>query len=299
MRFHSLDLNLFLVFDVVYREQNLSRAADILHITQPAVSNALQRLRDRLGDQLFYRVAGGVAPTPAAQSMIEPVRQALSLFDLCIQQTIGFEPRTSKHRFTLGLGDLGEAIFMPRLLQLMHKEGPDLSVQSVSIPRRELAEALIFGNIDLAIDTPFLNDPQINGSPLVNDEYICLLRPKHPALNRTWNLDNFLQLEHVHPSSRRVGAGMIDNALTNMGKARRIAFRVQHYMVAPEIVRQTDLVLCVPSMLARLFPDLKVKPLPFASGKIELNVYTRKNAGQYAATSWLLEKVLSLANAVE
>ncbi len=290
MSLQHIDLNLFRVFEAIYRERNISRAANFLNITQPAASNALQRLRDRLGDQLFYRAGGGVAPTPVAQSLIDPVRRALQLLESSVQQNIAFDPATSSHHFRIGLNDLGEAILMPRLLQIVRAEAPNVSIQSIAVSRGELAHELIAGNLDMAIDTPGSPNPQVSHSRLLRDRYICLVRPGHPVLEQSWNLQTFLQLEHVHPSSRRTGGGLVDIALDKLGHTRRVTLRAQHYMVAPQIVRETDLVLCVPQLFGTLFPDLIQLELPFRVSHLELHLFQRKSAEAYAAYQWLQDK---------
>ena len=287
----AIDLNLLRVFDAIYRERNISRAAHSLNITQPAASNALQRLRDRLDDPLFYRASGGVAPTPVAQAMVEPVREALQLLDSCIQQNISFDPCLSHQHFRIGLNDLGEALIMPRLLQLLHIEAPHVSMQSIAVGRREMAHELISNNLDIAIDSPLVANPQISHTPLFKDSYVCLVRPGHQVLTQPWNLQTFLQLEHVHPSTRRSGHGMVDIALHKLGFSRRVTLRAQHYMVTPQIVRESDLALCVPRAFGNLFPDLVQLDIPLRVGRLELHLFQRKSAENYAAYLWLQDKI--------
>lgn len=291
MRFNKVDLNLFVVFDTIYRERNLSRSAETLNITQPAVSNALQRLRSKLDDPLFYRAGRGMAPTPVARSLAPQIQQALQLLDGCIQQSQHFDPTTSRLNFAIGLSDLGEALLMPKLLQIIKQSAPLASLQSVAIPSKELAQELLAGNIDLAVDGPFVQDTQLNHSLLVSDQYICLVRPQHPILTQDWNIKSFLSLEHIHTSSRRSGRGVVDLALSKIGKSRHITLRAQHYLTAPKIVMDSDLALCVPQLFATLYPELQQLPLPFPADKLELHIYGPKNTKDYAATIWLHEKV--------
>ena len=292
MRFHTVDLNLFVVFDAIYRERNLSRTAEALNITQPAVSNALQRLRVKLDDPLFYRASGGMAPTPVARSLNPQIQQALQLLHDCIQQSQHFDPATSRLHFAIGLSDLGEALLMPKLLQLIKQAAPNVSVQSVAIPSKELAQDLLAGNLDIAVDAPFVQDTQLTHSALISDRYVCLLRPQHPVLKQQWNMESFLAMEHIHTSSRRSGRGIVDLALNKLGKSRKIALRAQHYLTAPQIVMNSDMALCVPELFASLYPELQQLRLPFAVDKLELHIYRPKNTKDYAANIWLHDKLV-------
>ena len=137
MNLKETDLNLFKAFDVIYTEKNLTKAGEILGITQPAVSNALSRLREMFNDELFIRSSKGMLPTPVAQDIIKDVREALGLMNKTIAQTDSFDPSTSEVTFKISIGDSSEYRLLPILLKELAKDAPNISVESFLIPRKE------------------------------------------------------------------------------------------------------------------------------------------------------------------
>ena len=292
MRLQQLDLNLFVVFDAIYRERNLTRVAKQLHITQPAVSNALNRLREQLNDPLFERAHKGMVPTPVAESMVERVREALGLLASSIEAPALFDPANSQKNFQFAMNDLAESLVLGPLLAQVNQQAPDMSVASVSLPRREIVAELASGSLDFAIDVPFLPMADLCYAPLLQQPYVCAFRAGHPALNKTLDLEHYLALRHLHVSSRRTGFGYIDNALHQLGQSRNIQLRVQHYLVAPDIVRETDLVWTLPRPLAEKF-GLQVRPLPFKLPVLELQLFWHRRNDESAANQWLRRLLLA------
>lgn len=292
MRLQQLDLNLFVVFEAIYRERNLTRVAQQLHITQPAVSNALNRLREQLDDPLFERAYKGMVPTPVADSMIERVREALGLLAASVETPALFEPTTSQKTFQFAMNDLAESLLLGPLLAQVSQIAPDMSITSVSLPRRDIVAELASGNLDFAIDVPVLPMADLCHAPLMQHPYVCALRPGHPALSKSWSLAQYLALRHLHVSSRRTGFGYVDNALHQLGESRNIKLRVQHYLVAPDIVRETDLVWTLPQPLAERF-GLEVRPLPFSLSVLQLHLFWHRRNNDSAANQWLRQLLLA------
>ncbi|AFU98311.1 LysR family transcriptional regulator [Simiduia agarivorans] len=291
MHFNQLDLNLFVVFEAIYRQRNLTRVARELHVTQPAVSNALARLRDRLGDPLFERSPAGMVPTPAADAMIDQVRDALHLLAASVDGPRLFDPARSDKTFHFAMNDLAESLVLGPLLRQVSQQAPGVSVSSFTLPRREVPAELASGRLDFAIDAPVLPQADLFSAMLMREQYICAFRPDHPALAQAWNLDAYLALNHLHVSSRRMGLGYVDQALAQLGVARTIQLRVQHYLVAPDIVRETDLVWTLPVRLADRF-GLASLPLPFDLPELELHLYWHKRSEPLAAHQWLRQLLI-------
>ncbi|MEX2490111.1 MAG: LysR family transcriptional regulator, partial [Pseudomonadales bacterium] len=176
MKLSNIDLNLFVVFDAIYTEGNLTRAGEIIGITQPAVSNSLSRLRKLFDDPLFVRTAEGMVPTPVAQNIIGPVRQALGLMRSSVQENEEFDPSRSNKRFRVSMTDLSQAIILPYLFGRIKREAPLLAIDCYHVHRRDLNVELASGNLDFAVDIPLTPDPQIRQAPLFSHPHVCVVR---------------------------------------------------------------------------------------------------------------------------
>lgn len=286
MRISRLDLNLLVVFDVIYAERNLTRASEILHITQPAVSNALGRLRKTFGDPLFVRTSEGMIPTPLARNIVERVRNALELMESCINQEAVFEPESSNKTLLCSFSELAEALLLPGLLARVREAAPKMALRSYYVPRNEMPMELAAGTLDIAVDVTFVNDSNLHHTPLLDEEYVCAVRKDHPVIRRKPTMKQYLSLGHVHVSSRRKGVGTVDQSLKTLGHRRVIAARVRDYTAAPLIVAKTDLACTLPRVLAKQ-AGLRMYPLPFETPPVRMHLYWHKSADGDAANVWL------------
>ncbi|MBB6321081.1 LysR family transcriptional regulator [Paraburkholderia tropica] len=290
MSLTKIDLNLFIVFEAVYRTRNLTRAAELLFITQPAVSNALARMRKTFGDQLFVSTSAGMMPTPVSENIIGRVREALQLLDSSTHAGEQFDPATSQRTFRLSMNDLTEALLLPALEEVLQRQAPGIRIESYFTTRREVPEALASGAVNLAIDAPLIDDPQLEQQALGQDRYACLLRKEHPFTKKKLTLDDYLRLGHIHVSSRRQGPGLVDTELNKLGLRRTIQTRVQHYLVAPLIAMRTDLVLTAPLALLRRY-DARILALPFELPELESHGYWHRSVSGDPAHRWLREQI--------
>jgi DNA-binding transcriptional LysR family regulator len=297
MKLSDIDLNLFVVFDAIYTEGNLTRAGEIIGITQPAVSNSLSRLRNLFDDPLFVRTAEGMVPTPVSQNIIGSVRQALGLIRSSVQESEAFDPMQSDKRFRVSMTDLSQSIVLPYLFGQIKPVAPAVSIDCYQVRRRDMHIELASGNLDLAVDIPLTPDQQILQAPLFAHPQVCLVRADHPLVKDEIDLDTYLALQHVHISSRRGGLGQVDLALGKMGKRRKISLRTQHYLATPELVARTDLALTVP----RVFADfvvarlpVKYVQMPFEVPNLETYLYWHESTDQDQANRWMREIILSL-----
>ncbi|WP_321904947.1 LysR family transcriptional regulator [Paraburkholderia tropica] len=290
MSLTKIDLNLFIVFEAVYRTRNLTRAAELLFITQPAVSNALARMRKTFGDQLFVSTSAGMMPTPVSENIIGRVREALQLLDSSTHAGEQFDPATSQRTFRLSMNDLTEALLLPALEEVLQRQAPGIRIESYFTTRREVPEALASGAVNLAIDAPLIDDPQLEQQALGQDRYACLLRKEHPFTKKKLTLDDYLRLGHIHVSSRRQGPGLVDTELNKLGLRRTIQTRVQHYLVAPLIAMRTDLVLTAPLALLRRY-DARIIALPFELPELESHGYWHRSVSGDPAHRWLREQI--------
>jgi DNA-binding transcriptional LysR family regulator len=303
MKLSDIDLNLFVVFDAIYTEGNLTRAGEIIGITQPAVSNSLSRLRNLFNDPMFVRTADGMVPTPVSQNIVGPVRQALGLIRSSVQESEAFDPTASEKRFRISMTDLSQSILLPYIFGRLKRDAPNVAVDCYQIRRRDMNIELASGNLDLAIDIPLTPDTQIKHAPLFSHPQVCVVRKNHSIVQDSDTLDmaTYLELQHIHISSRRGGLGHTDLALGKMGKRRHIALRTQHYLPVPELVARTDLSLTVPRVFADfLEARLPVRHynLPFEVPPLETHLYWHESTDRDQANKWMRELLLDMPSKV-
>ncbi len=293
MSLAKVDLNLFVVFDAIFAQQSLTRAAEVLHVTQPAVSNSLARLRDVFADPLFVRSPQGMSPTPLARQLIDPVRQSLRLLDDCVRARVDFDPHSAQHTFRIHATEQAEISLLPRLLEHLRKFAPGIKLEMVFMSRRDVPLALASGELQLSLDAPLLNHPELLSAPLSRDDYVCALRETHPLRRKKLGLKQYLAASHVNVSSRVKGSGHIDLALRSIGQKRSIALRLQHYAALPGLLASSDLLASIPRSVAQYW-QLPNKPLPFETPVMELHAFWHRSADHDPATLWLRETVASL-----
>jgi len=298
MNLSKVDLNLFIVFDAIYSEANLTRAGQIVGITQPAVSNALARLRETFNDPLFVRTAQGMVPTPMAQNIIGPVRNALQLLRVSVQESRIFNPQQANKTYRVSMTDLTEAVLLPPLFQRLRRLAPQVCIESMLSRRREMTKELAAGRLDFAVDAPLNTDPQVRHVKLLDDRYVCALRRGHPLAKEKISLEDYLSLSHIHISSRRSGLGYVDLSLGKMGIQRRVVLRSQHYLMASTVLQQTDMAMTVPERFAKRhdlhYVDLPVNDVP----NVESHLYWHESTDQDPANRWMREQLIEIAQKV-
>jgi DNA-binding transcriptional LysR family regulator len=252
MHVKDIDLNLLRLFDAVYRTHNVSRAAELLDLTQPAASQGLTRLRAALHDQLFMRAAGGVQPTPKAKRLAEPVRTALATLEHALGDAALFEPLQARRTFRIHMSDIGESRFLPELMTALHDQAPGVRLETQPLPREQITEALDAGRIDFAFGfLPAVKDTR--RSQLLKDRYIVLLRRGHPFARKRLAgkalLAALRELEFVavrsHADTLRI--------VQLLSLQERVRLVTEHFMALESIVRATDLAAIMPRNIAQTF----------------------------------------------
>src|SRR5256885_7311642 len=204
----DVDLNLLRVFDAVLRERAVTAAAARLGLTQPAVSNALARLRAVFGDPLFVRTPSGMDATPFARELAEPVRQALALLESALAHGPGFDPASATRAFRFYMSDLGQIEFLPPLIERIQKQAPGVRLEAVALEVEDIAGALAAGSLDLAVGfLPGLGPPTRRRA-LFRDPYLCLMRADHPI--RSLPKKRFEEASHALVSYRGGHRGIED-----------------------------------------------------------------------------------------
>jgi DNA-binding transcriptional LysR family regulator len=292
-----MDLNLFKVFDAVYRAGSLTEAATELHITQPAVSNALVRLREHFDDPLFVRRGRNIAPTPLADSIAGDISNSLTALQESLHRGQQFDPATSKRRFVLSMGDTTEFVALPELVAQLQQLAPEIRLQSQRLQRDQLGRQLISGEISIAVDIPQALDPSIQQLPLFKDELCVMMRKDHPLQDGALTLKTYLQAKHISVSSRSRGPVLEDAALNRKGLNRDISLRGQSYYSASHVVANSDLLLTLPRHLARRFEQflpLNSMATPMKLPALELVMYWHRSANDDTAHQWLRDYIIKI-----
>jgi len=293
VRLNKLDLNLFIVFEALYREGGVTKVAVLLNITQPAVSNALSRLRKMFNDPLFVRTPNGMKPTPVADSMIADVRQALLLLSNSMAGAQQFEPRRSEKVFSIGMTDLSQVLVLPKLLGQLAHLAPGVSINSYYVERERATDELKAGTMDLLIDALLVNAKALEHQQLAAFPYVVAMGEGHNLAQQLVSQDDYLAARHVHVSSRRRGRGQVDSALHAIGQQRKVALKVDNYMVAAQVASQTDMLWTAPAALTHLFP-LQTQALPIAVAPLPLHLFWSKSSTNDPANRWMRELLIGL-----
>lgn len=295
-----IDLNLFVVFETIYTEGGITRAAEKLHLSQPAISHALGRLRETFGDPLFVRQGQVMVPTPLARSLIDSVRQSLRALEATLGETERFDPATSRKRFVLGTRGSQETTLLPALVARLGAEAPNVELASVRMERRRLEADLSGGTVDIALDVLVPVSEAIRHCRLASDRLVVMARQDHPRIGDALDLGTYLDLDHILVSSRRRGVGIEDVALQRLGHQRRVRLRCQQYFAACRVVAQTDLVLTMPERQARVTNPAfghRILPLPLDGPILDSYLYWHGTADADPANAWLRNRILDAARA--
>lgn len=292
----DVDLNLLRVFDAVLRDRSVTAASGRLGLTQPAVSNALARLRALFGDPLFVRSSGGMDATPFARELAEPVRQALALLDAALAHGPGFDPASSTRAFRFYMSDVGQIEFLPPLVERVQGAAPGVRLEAVALEVEDIADSLATGAIDLAMGfLPALGAP-LRRQALFRDPYMCLMRADHPAASGTLTRRKFLEAAHALVTYRG-GHRVIEEALERAGVARRIALRAPHFTVMPMVLERTDLIVTLPARVARVFERrgrFKCLPPPVPIPRAEVALHWHARFDSDAGNRWLRQQLAEL-----
>ena len=251
MNIADLDLNLLTVFDRVRRDRSITHAAEALGLSQPAVSNALARLRAATNDRLFVRTPRGMAPTAYAERIAPAVGKALESIRAALEQDTAFDPATAERRFALNVTDLGEAFFLPRLVESLATSAPGIRFLGLPASRDRPADALADGSGDLAIGNLSRLGSDIYQQRLFHERYVCIVRADHPAFGARMSVREFERAGHVLAAPSGTGHEAVERVLLEHGGRQRITLEVQHFLAVPSIVAQSDLVGIVPTRIAQ------------------------------------------------
>ncbi len=296
MNIMDMDLNLLVVLDALLEEGNVTKAAARVGLSQPAMSNALARLREKFGDPLFVRTPGGMIPTARARALTEPVRLALRAIGAALAPGPIFDPAQSSQVFTIATTDYAELVLLPELSARFRESAPgvklDLRSPRERVPQREL-EA---GQLDVAIGL-FPDAPaSFYRQTLFVEDFVCILRKDHPLRGKL-TLEKYAALRHALISPFGGMTGTVDEALEKHGLKREVVVATPHFLVAPLVVVRTDYILTLPrrvaASLASYLPVRLVEP-PLELSKFTISQLWHERTHHDPAHRWFRAQLASL-----
>jgi DNA-binding transcriptional LysR family regulator len=287
----AFDLNLLRIFHRMMMDRKVSAAAEALGVTQPAISNALRRLRDLTGDDLFTRSSQGMQPTVFASQIAEPIGYALATIDGTLNQPSRFDPATARREFHLGLTDIGEVYLLPRLLKETSTSAPGVRFTTVRGSFASLREQMESGAIDLAVGLL----PQLQGNffhrRLMRQDYVLSMRREHPLAGKArFTLQDYIAQEHVVVVSHGTGHGNVDTLMARKGIVRNVRLTVPHFMAVGQVLQTTDMVATLPKAFSRLVEqpfDLISLPHPAKLPTVNIDAYWHRRMHRDPANLWL------------
>lgn len=297
----KFDLNLLVVFDALMREQHVGRAGERLGLTQPAVSHALGRLRHLVNDPLFVKHAKGMRPTPKAEALADKIAPALRVLQTSLKREEVFDPTEVARTIVIGASDYVDLALVPGLMAHLRDAAPGVDIRLRPTGRETVLQSLRRQEIDFAIG-PLASAPEaIDVTPLFTERLVMIGRRDHPALKGELTLDGFTVLSHLLVSPRGDAFGSVDTALRELGRSRRIAITVPHFLAAPFIVGATDLVAVVAERVALRLGDaagVTMRELPIEVPAWTVGLGRLKAARPDPAIDWLIGLISEVAKAV-
>ncbi|MGH8255397.1 MAG: LysR family transcriptional regulator [Steroidobacteraceae bacterium] len=295
----SFDLNLLRVLVKIYEHGSVSAAAAQLGMSQSAISGALAKLRQIYGDPLFHRVGHGMQPTARLHALIDPLRESLLRVEGTLTTEQEFNPSTTSLTVTFAMSDLGEMVFMPKILRHIRSLAPGVSVRSVAVSAAQIERGLKNGEIDLAVGYfPDLRDKSFAEKHLFFHHFVCLMRANHPITATTLSLAQFVSVEHAVVSGAGRTYEIFERYLRSKRIRRRVALETPHFMSIPFVISQSDLIVTVPHAVGvfvkKVHMNIRVAQPPIRTPRIDLKMHWHRNFQRDPKNRWLREIVASL-----
>lgn len=292
--FKRLDLNLLVTLDVLLAENNVTRAAQRLHVSQPAVSVHLAKLREIFHDPLLLPGPRGMRPTQRALALREPLRQALATLEQAVQPGSPFDPAQASHTWRVAAFDYGESTILLPALRTLRQAAPGSRLAVMEVAPAQIARGAENGDIDLALHTLDDAPPGLRQRRLFSERYVLAGRAGHPALAAPLTAAAFSALEHVMVSPDGGGFyGVTDNTLAEAGLSRRVVLSVPHFLFAISALLASDLVAMLPERLARGNPALQVQEAPLAVPGFEMVMLWHERSHRDPAHQWLRAHIMA------
>ncbi|MBL0252235.1 MAG: LysR family transcriptional regulator [Polaromonas sp.] len=285
----TIDTRLLQVFNEIYAKKSVSNAALALGLPQPAVSIALAKLREHFANPLFVRTTDGMVPTPLGAELIEPVRAALNAVSAVVDFSTHFDPSTSKRVFKIAMTDISQLILLPKLWESLRLTAPGVGIDVFPLSS-DTPQLLESGAVDLALGYVPELEAGFYQQRLFSQHFVCMVSQSHPRIQGKLKLKQYLQEDHAAIVSSGAAPKIIDETLHAMGKERRIALRIPHFLGASFVVELTDLLITIPQRLAEVLQGrgaYVIYPVPFAIPTYEVKQHWHERYHHDAASRWL------------
>ncbi|MEM1414028.1 MAG: LysR family transcriptional regulator [Myxococcota bacterium] len=296
----QLNLNLLLALHFLVEERSVTAAAKRSGVTQSAMSRSLARLREMLDDPLLVRTRHGMKLTPRSDALKGPLQRLVADAVAIVDHRVAFDPATARRSLTIAASDYMQVALMPALIAALEREAPGVDVV-VRRESRQAPELLEEGLIDLAITLPdFIGDRGLRMQKLLADEFVCVLRPGHPALDAAFTLDAYCGLRHALASPQERTIGHVDRQLATLGRERRVAFIAPSFLAVGHLVVKSDLVATLPVRVATELAEtlgLVVRPAPLAIPGFAIAQFWHERRHRDPAHAWLRRRLYELAGA--
>ena len=284
------DLNLLRTFEAIWTTRSVSKAAERLSLTQPAVSSALARLRDIYSDPLFTRAGAHMAPTAFCSQQAHYLLDALALVQRSLSDVQSFSPATATREFILGMRDIGEATLLPPVIAHCLKAAPGVRFHTMLSPLETTNQKLADGRVDLAIGYLPALEAGIHRRELFNQHYVCAMRAGHPLLARRLRISDLAGAGHIAIEYLGTGHALVERQLKEQGLDRPVALRTPHYMAVAPILAATDLVCLMPEMLALTLNashGIEYRPIPLNATRFPIALYWHERFPRDPGNQWL------------
>ncbi len=298
MNLRGIDLNLLVALDALLTERHVSRAAVRIGLSQPAMSNALSRIRALFADDILVRTPHGMEPTPRALELADTVKAALRQIERTFEREAAFDPATAALVFRVRMSDVLGFLLLPRVIPALERTAPGVALDISHLSPAETHDALESDRIDLAVSMGLQHGMTIQERPILDDRMVCLVRAGHP-LQSASGIEAFLSHRHLRISISPTDSRFVDNILASLGRRRDVAVNIPHWLLVPPLVRTSDLVAVMPERLAHVMmhetPGLATVDLPFASDGFQWALYWHRRHDQRPAHKWLRDMIVSAA----
>ncbi|MEO1658951.1 MAG: LysR family transcriptional regulator [Pseudomonadota bacterium] len=291
---NDMDLNLLSTFHAIYEERHVSRAAERLGLSQPAMSNALRRLREHLGNPLFVRAKHGVLPTPFADDIAPTIRQVLTLLEDGIRNASQFSPATTTREFQLALSDVAEVSILPGIVQVCRSRAPGLKLSISQLDRESMDSSLENGTVDLCIGYMPKANPSLYQQALFRTDYVCIARKRHPRIKGKLTREIFADCEHAVASADATGHMALKEALALTEPVAKVSITTPHFFALPFIVANTELLaLCPRPLIPKIGVGRKlaIHEAPIELPLVEVKMFWHERVHRDSAHTWLRETI--------
>lgn len=290
----EFDLNLLIAFDAIYKEKNLTHAGQRLHLTQSAMSHALNRLRSVFDDPLFVRQGNQMVTTPLAEDLALNIRQALKLLEVTLEDRGRFDPQHSECTFNIGMGDYTAFVLLPELLYRLKPVAPGIRIRARHLTFEQRVACLDDGSVDLVIGCTQMFGANIYQQTLFQEKEVCILRKDHPHIGDTLSFEQYVNAEFICFSISDYGNDAIDEQLAEKGVKRKVMLMLEHELAIPKLVSSTNYIANIAERLADKFLEwlpVRILPVPLENTIFKIHQYWHNRNQIDPGHKWLRKSI--------